>query len=224
MTLAYLALPAAGAALSATARDAAAPTDPVNLWILTVSVLAVVVAVAIATWQRHDLRRYRRTDQAFERQREEAERLRQDRRARRESWEPVFTEIQELLIELEDIESEARELGPLDHDAIDGSKLRRIQRRLENVSPRCPRTLRDPLQAVASAAAGFRSIVVLPDAGVTSQYAKELSSTSPGGPAPEIRASALGAKAIEQYKAAVALHSAIGKAWDAVHTERGGVS
>ena len=224
MMPAHVAIPIVEVAYTALARGAPAPTDPVNLGILAVSALAIIIAVAIAVWQHHDLRRYRRADRALEAQREALERSRQDRHARRESWEPVFREIQELLIKLEDIESEAREVGPLGRDAINGSELRRIQRRLENVSTRCPCALRDPLQAVASAVTGFQNIVVLSDADVTSEYAKALASTPPGSPVPEIKAGALGATSIEQYKMAVTLHSAIGKTWDAVHTERGGES
>jgi hypothetical protein len=56
------------------------------------------------------------------------------------------------------------------------------------------------------------------------KYTDALPRDHPGNLPPEIWASALGARAIDQYKAAVALHSAIREAWDAVHTERGGES
>lgn len=201
-----------------------APSDPVNYAILVVSALAVIVALGIAVWQRRDLRRYRKADQARAARQAEQEHLRQDRRARRESWEPVFKEIQELLIRLEDIESEARESGPLDRDALDVAELCRMQRRLENVSARCPGTLRDPLQAVATAITNFRSLAILPDNEVTREYTNALCSTPSASLPSNILASALGAKAIDQYKTAVNLHSAIRAAWDAVHTERGGQS
>jgi hypothetical protein len=224
MTPVHVATPVIEAASTALARGTPSPTDPVNLGMLAASLLAIVVTVTIAIWQHRDLRRYRQADQAIGAQHEAHERSRQDRRDRRESWEPVFREIQELLIKLEDVESEAREVGPLDRDSIDRRELRRIQRRLENVSGRCPCTLHDPLQAVASAVTGFQSIVFLPDAVVTSEYAQALDRALPGAPVPEIKASTLGGKGIEQYKMAVALHKAIGNAWDAVHTERGGES
>jgi heme exporter protein D len=201
-----------------------APSDSVNYAILAVSALAVIVAVGIAVWQRRDLRRYRKADQARSARQAEQEHLRQDRRARRESWDPVFREIQELLIWLEDIESEARESGPLDRDELDVFELCRMQRRLENVSGRCPGTLRDPLQAVATAITKFRSIVTLSDDEVAREYTKVLCSTPSASLPSNIMASAIGAKATDQYKAAVALHSAIGAAWAAVHTERGGQS
>src|SRR5690348_942208 len=79
-----------------------APSDSVNYAILVVSALAVIVALGIAVWQRRDLGRYRKADQANAARQAEQEHLRQDRRARRESWEPVFKEMQELLIWLED--------------------------------------------------------------------------------------------------------------------------
>jgi hypothetical protein len=224
MTPVHVASPVAEATFTALAQAAASPTDPVNIGILAASLLTIVATAAIAIWQHNDLRRYRQAERAIEAQRGALERSRQDRHDRRESWEPVFREIQELLIKLEDIESEAREVGPLDRDAIDRRELCRIQRRLKNVASRCPCTLHDPLHAVASAVTGFQSVVFLPDTTVTSEYARALDSAPPDNPIPEIKACALGAKGIEQYKMAAALHKAIGKAWDAVHTERGGES
>jgi hypothetical protein len=224
MTPVHVVTPVAEAASTALARGTPSPTDPVNLGMLAASLLAIAVTVTIAIWQHRDLKRYRQAGQAIESQRQALERSRQDRHDRRESWEPVFMEIQELLIKLEDVESEAREVGPLDRDAIDRRELRRIQRRLGNVSDRCPCALHDPLHAVASAVTGFQSIVFLPDSAVTSEYAQAVEGAPPGSPIPEIKASALGTKGIEQYKMAVALHDAIGKAWDAVHAERGGES
>jgi hypothetical protein len=194
----------------------------VNYAILIVSTLAVMAAVGIAIWQHRDLRRYRKVDQAFETQRAEQENLRQVRRTRRDSWEPVFKEIQELLIKLEDIESEARDQGPLDRETIDIADLGWMQRRLENVSDRCPDMLRDPLRAVAMAVARLRSVIIIPDVDVTHEYEKALTSTPPSNLPQGITASALGARAIEQYRAAVDLHCAIGGAWNTVHTERGG--
>lgn len=176
------------------------PTDRTNLWILIVSAIAILVTVTIAVWQRHDLRRYRRAEEALKAQRAALERLRQDRRARRESWDPVLNEIQELLIRLEDVGSEAREEGPLDQNAIDDTELGRIQRRLENVSTRCPESLHDPLQAVASAVTKFRNIRIPAETGTPREYARA---------------------GIRQYMMAVAMHNAIGEVWETVHTERG---
>ena len=53
------------------------------------------------------------------------------------------------------------------------------------------------------------------------RFTKAAADVPAGGPPPEIPARAIGATAIEQFKAASELHNAIGKAWDAVHYERG---
>jgi len=196
----------------------------VNYAILIVGIIGIVAAVGIAVWQHRELSHYRRADRELETQHAEQESLRRARRARRDSWEPGFTEIQELLIKLEDIESEAREQGPLSHDVIDAADLGRLQRRLENVSERCPDTLHDPLLAVAMVVAKFRRVIIKSDTEVTDEYASAVASTPPGDPAPRVMADALGAKAIEQDRAAVDLHHAIGKSWEAVQTERGGTS
>lgn len=201
-----------------------ASSDPVNYGILIVSALTVFVTLGVAFWQHRDLRRYRRTEQESKEESAKEERERQARRARRESWEPVFKETQETLTRLEDIESEVRQQGPLTRKAIDAAELGRLQRRLQNVAERCPEALRDPLRDVAKATAWLRGVDILSDTEVIEKYTDALTGGHPGDLAPEIWASALGARAIEQYKTAVALHAAIHEAWDAVHTERGGES
>jgi hypothetical protein len=200
------------------------PGDPVNLAILIVSVLAILVAVTIAIWQRHDLRLYRQADHALEAQITARERLQQERRSRRESWEPVFTEIQDLLIKLEDMESEARDVGHFTKNSVERNELGRIQRRLENVSMRCPDSLHDPLQIVASAATSFRRIALFSNAAASCEYSAALENFGQNSLIKEHEGCALCTKNIELYKTAVILHHAIGKAWEAIHTERGGES
>jgi hypothetical protein len=190
--------------------------------ILIVDTLALIAAVVIAVWQHRVLGRYRRAERESQAQQAEQEHLQQTRRDRRESWEPVFRETDETLKSLEDIESEVRAQGPLDHDFIDQAELGRIQRHLDNISDRCPETLRDPVRAVAAAAARLRNVLVLSDAEVIDEYAKALAGSPPCELPPELRATAIGARAVEQYRAAVHLHEVISAAWKAVHTERGG--
>jgi hypothetical protein len=186
-------------------------------------VLAIVVSVAIAIWQHRDAVRYRRAENERATRVAEQERQRELRRGRQESWEPVYLEIQETLVKLEDIESEVREQGPLDREMIDGADLGRLQRRLVNLSGRCPDTLRVPLQEVSAAVAALRSISIDPDRDITSDYAVAAGAgaVATAGPAVAIPARAIGARAITQYRAATDVHQAIARAWDAVHYERG---
>jgi len=204
-------------------------SDPVNYGILLVSIgiflvsiLTVLVTVGIAASQRRDLRRYRRTEQEAKEKSDKKEGERRARLARRESWEPVFREMQGTLTKIEDIESEVRQQGPLTRKAIDVVELGRLQRRLENVAERCPEALGDPLRNVANAIASLRSIDILSDAEVIEKYTDALTGDHPGNLPPEIWPSALGSRAIEQYKAAAALHTKIHEALQAIETERGG--
>jgi hypothetical protein len=199
----------------------ASTADLVSEAILTVSVIGVIVTVAIAALQRRDLTRYRKIDQDLATRQAEQEHLRQERLAHRETWEQVFLEIQDPLVRLEDIESEVREQGPLDGYAVDTAELGKLQRRLENVSRRCPEALREPLKATAAAVQALRSVTVSSDTDVTILFTKAADGVPAGGPPPEIPARAIGATAIQQFKAASELHNAIGKAWDSVHYERG---
>lgn len=66
------------------------------------------------------------------------------------------------------------------------------------------------------------SIVVPSDAEVSDGYARALASTPPDEIPRAITASGIGARAVEQYRAAVDLHEAIAAAWKAIDTERGG--
>jgi hypothetical protein len=67
--------------------------------------------------------------------------------------------------------------------------------------------------------AGLRNVVVLPDREVTARYGEVLAASDQVDP--DLTASALGARAVEQYRAAVVLHEAIDAAWKAINTERG---
>jgi hypothetical protein len=190
-----------------------------NYAFLSVDTLALIVSVCISVWQHRVLRDYRKADKESAAKLAEQEQLRQSRRDRRDSWESVFRETDEILKNLEDIESEVR-AQPADHVFIGRVELGRAQRHLENISGRCPEALRDQLCAVAAAVARLRGVVVLADAEVIARYTEILGSS--GEVPPEILADALGAKAVEQYRAAVALHEAIDAAWKAIATERGG--
>ena len=123
---------------------------------------------------------------------------------------------------MEDIEFEVREQGPFDRDAIKRADLGWLQRRLQNLSGRCPSTLSAPLREVALAVDKLRRISICPDADVVDTYTDARTGTPPRDPAPESMASAIGAKAVEQYQAATDLHQAVSAAWDAIHAERGG--
>lgn len=194
-------------------------------------IAGILVAVGIAAWQHRDLRIYRQADrlreaEQAEREAERAEQdsLRQARRASRESWELEFTETQAILNKVEDFESEVRNQGPLNRDAVDRAELSKIQWRLENACRRVPAALRDPLNEVAAAIAKLRSITVPSDADVVQAYAETLTRTPACDPAPKFLPSAIGATAVQQYRAAVDLHEAIGTAWRIIYTERGGGS
>jgi hypothetical protein len=203
-------------------------SDSVNYALL---VTAMLVAIGVAVWQYlvlkgyHEQDRLREAEQAAQRAEEnERERLRRERLARRESWEEEFRETQATLNAAEDFESEVRRQGPLDHDAVERAELGKIQWRLENASRRCPPALKDPLNEVAAAVARLRSITVLSDTDVGQAVTEATTSAPAREPAPQYQASAIGAKAVEQYQAAVDLHEAIGRALRVIHVERGGGS
>jgi hypothetical protein len=182
-------------------------------------ILPAAVTICIASWQHIVLQRYKKEERELAAEQADQKRQRQRRRELRETWEAMFQEIHEILRKLEDVESEVRRQGPLDHASIGRVELGRIQWQLENVSGRGPEALRDPLLAVAEAVGKLRGVVVLPDAEVIARYTGILARA--GEITPEIAASALGARAVEQYRAAVALHEAIDTAWRAINTERG---
>lgn len=184
---------------------------------------AIVVSAGIAGWQHKTLHTYRKADRRQNAERAAQDREREDRRARRDSWEPVFKEIQAVLRRVEDVESEARN-RPLDRQAMARANLGRVQRRLETLSDRCPPPLTKPLQTVAAAVAKLQTVPVPTDTDVQRAYTKAVESTPPCDPAPEFMASAIATEAIGQYQAAVELHAAVMAAWEAVQTERGGES
>ena len=192
-----------------------------NYALLTIA-LPLATAIGIAFWQYRILRRYRQADRQAEAERIKQEQLQQARRDSRASWEPAFRNADEILRELEDIESEVRAQGPVDPDFVNQAGLKRIQWRLENVADRCPDTIHDPLRTVAMRVATLSGIVVPSDTEVTDGYTKALTGPPPNTIPQGIMASQLGARAVEQYRAAVDLHEAIAAAWKAIHTERGG--
>jgi hypothetical protein len=147
------------------------------------------------------LRHDRTPNRASEAERAEQERIQKDRRARRDSWEPVFEEIDGILMNLADIESEVRKEAPRDRDAIDAAGLGRIRSRLENIFDRCPNALTGPLLAVAAEVAKLRKIIILPDTEVTDEYARRLTSTPPSELPPEDLAQSAGGKAIDVFPA-----------------------
>jgi hypothetical protein len=186
-----------------------------------IELLTIAVAVGIALWKHRDLTRFRKADRELREIQSEQERIKQERRDRQDSWQPEFNEIRQLLVLLEEIESEVRELGPLDRDAIEQTDLGHTQRRIESVARRCPEALRDPLLAAARAVGELRSIALLPDTDVVNDY-KALNRTSPASLAAAILPSAIGANAVAQYRAAVALQDAVQAVWSKLRTERGG--
>lgn len=192
------------------------------IFIILSLALPLVTAVGIGTWQYLDLRRYRQTDRRAEAERIEQEQLRQALRDDRASWERAFRDAEKLLMRLQDFESEVRAQGPVDSNSVSQAGLKRIHWQLENVADRCPETIQDPLRTVASRVAALSSVVFPSDAEVIDDYAQALAGT-PARAIPEgVMASQLGARAVEQYRAAVDLHEAIAAAWKAIHTERGG--
>jgi hypothetical protein len=193
----------------------------VNYALLAIAV-PLVTAVAVNIWQYRVARRYRQADRRSEAGRVSLEKLQQARRDRRASWEPAFRDADKILKELEDIESEVRAQGPADPNFVSRAGLKRIQWRLENVADRCPEQTQDPLRTVARRVAALSSIIFPSDAEVIDGYTKALASTPPREIPVGIIASQLGARAVEQYRAAVDLHEAIAAAWKAIHTERGG--
>jgi hypothetical protein len=189
-----------------------------------VTAASILVAIAIAAWQFLVARRYRKIDRA-ERAQLEAKRaedlaLAHRRQANRDSWDQEYQEYRGILTKLEDIASAVEE-GPLTPDQTDGNELGRVQRRLNNVSTRCPEALREPLRKVAEAVGVFRGIQILSEADATKEYSEQVASKPTGCPDPLVPAKKIGAKAIAQYAAAVKLLSAIDDAWKALNTERG---
>ena len=84
-----------------------------------IALLTIAVAVGVALWQHRELARFRKVDREDRERQAEQEQIKQERRDRRDSWQPEFNEIRQLLVPLEEIESEVRELGPLDSGAIE---------------------------------------------------------------------------------------------------------
>ena len=187
-----------------------------------ISLLAIAVPVAIALWQHRELTRFRKADRALQEQQARQEEIKQVRRDRRDSWQSESNEIRDLLVSLEEIESEVRELGPLDRGAIENADLGHTQRRLDSVARRCPEALRDPLLVAASAVGELRNITLLSDTDVVNDYRQARNSTRPASLAAEILPSAVGANAVAQYRAAVALQNAVQVVWNTLRTERGG--
>ena len=183
--------------------------------------LTVIVMVMIAVWQHRETGRYWRIHQVLQRAEAERERLQTERRASRDFWRPVIDEIRALLVPLEEIEAEVLEEGPLDHSTIDADLLGRIQRRLEGVSRRCPASLVGPLSAIATAVAVIGSTHIPSDMEVTDHYYIALTSNPPGPLTAEVRASAIGAKAVAQYRAAEDLQASIAAAWKVLRIECG---
>ena len=186
-----------------------------------IGALTIIVMVVIAVWQQCEIARYRRADQTLRDTEAEREQLQSERQACRDFWQPVEDEIRALLVPLEEIEAEVLEEGPLDRFTIDANLVGRIQRRLESVSRRCPASLHDPLSAVAPAVAALGRTATLSDAEVIDRYYRALTSTPPARPAGEVMASAIGARAIAQYRAAKDLQGAIAAVWKAIREQHG---
>jgi hypothetical protein len=160
-------------------------------------IAAIVIPVGIAVWQWRERK---------------AARLRDE-----------LKEVQPLLVELSVIASRARERGPLGRDAIDSAELDRIQWQLADFSARCAPALGDALRTVGAAAAKLRRITILTDGDLRQAY-EALTGTSAGELPPAGVASAIGARAVEQYRVAVELHEAISAAWIVIRAQRGGKS
>lgn len=109
-------------------------------------------------------------------------------------------EVEPLLVKMGVIASQARDRVSLDRDAIDLAELDRIQWQLADFSDRCAPVLGDALRTVVAAAAKLRQIAHLP---------------------PALVPSAIGARAVEQYRVAVELHEAISAAWFVIRAQRG---
>jgi hypothetical protein len=192
-----------------------------NTIALVIGALTIIVMVMIAIWQQREISRYRKADHAVQEAAAERGRLQSERQARRDFWQPVVDEIRVLLVSLEEIETRILDQGPLDHSTIDADLLGHIQRRLESISDRCPISLHDPLLAVASAIAVLGRTVILTDAEVTGHYYATLTGTPPVRPADRFLASAIGAKAVDQYRAAQNLQDATAAVWKALRVECG---
>lgn len=203
-----------------------------------------LVAIGIATWHQVTTRLNRRIDEEREAERARAEQQKeveriqiekeketqrtaeearmQARRAAQEQIKPFCGELRVILRVLEDSESEAREQGPLTHDRMNASQLRTLQRRLKNNSENLPdraQDLRNAVQELSAAVGNFCDIEVPTDGEVTDEYAKDVADVSAGQPSPLIRATALGAMVIAQYRAAADVHDVIRKVRKAIDAE-----
>jgi hypothetical protein len=168
-----------------------------------VGALAIIVAIGIAVWQQ------RRVEQKA------------SQRALRQARESDLTEMAEHLKALEDVESEVREQGPVDSDAINARRLDFHSRRLRNIADRSPDGICDPLRAVAAAADRLRSIDVPAETKVMDEYAKVFATTPPTAPGAEFTPRALARTAIYQQQAAADLRKAIDAAWSALRAGHG---
>jgi hypothetical protein len=130
-------------------------------------------------------------------------------RGRRRSRQAVSNELGELLRRLEEIESKIRKPGPVGHEVIDTTELWHLELRLENISDRCRKQLCAPLAKAVKSAKKLRSTEVLSDNDLVEIYEKAFTTNPPGEIPAEAKASAIRAKGIEQYQAAVDLHQAI---------------
>lgn len=188
---------------------------------LIVEAVAIVVAIGIAVWQQKELRRYRKTDEEAARLRTAQEARQQKRLALRQALDPDLAKAKEHLSKLQDVESEVRERGPIDHASINARDLDGDCRRLRNIADRLPEELSEPLRTVAAAADRFRNVHVPAEKDAIDEYVRVFGTTPHSHPSPEHMPFALAAKAIEQYRAATDLHNAIDAAWQALRVEGG---
>jgi hypothetical protein len=176
------------------AQGGFAPSDWVIYAPVVTGIVAIVVSVGIAVWQWRERKAARLLEE--------------------------LKEVQPLLVELGVIASRAREPDPLDRDTISPAELDRIQWQLADFSDRCVPALGEALRTVGAATAKLRRIVMT-NADVRHAY-EALTSTPAGDLPPAQVASAIAARAVEQYRVAVELHEAIGAAWIVIRAQRGG--
>jgi hypothetical protein len=187
---------------------------------IVIGVVGMIVAIAIARWQRrHDINE-EGSDQTERRQEEarqaQRELVLQNQQARRDARQHLYIEANELLRLGQQIEWHIRHDGPFTAIGLAALRLGEFARETEQLSARVPDRLRLPLQRLAATAGRLTQTAMREGAGrpAIRSSDSELDLTAPTGHA-DFRL------AVQQERVAQEMHREVAGAWAALTDEWG---